>query len=152
VNLREGTRRLVLLLGAAGAILGGFVSYMELQPLARQSAKHNRFEQLANSQIVLQERENAKRDFPRITNPPITDSKGWQITVNSGGVGTIFWGSDYQVASIQTLDGQRLYPTPAPSAWTYLLVALFPILGFLIPWGAVRAIGWVGAGFAQSSK
>ena len=90
MNLKEGTRRLALLLGVAGAILGGFASYKELQPLTRQGAEHNRFEQLANSQIVLQERENAKRDFPRITNPPITDSNGWQITVNSGGVGNIF--------------------------------------------------------------
>jgi hypothetical protein len=152
MNLREGTRRLALLLGAVGAILGGFASYAELQTMKHQMADHKRFERLANSQIVRQERENAMRDFPRVTNPPITDSNGWQITVNSGGIATIFWGSDFGVASIETEDGQKLYPIPAPSAWLYLLVALFPVLGFFIPWGAVRAIGWVLAGFLQPSK
>jgi hypothetical protein len=57
-----------------------------------------------------------------------------------------------EITSIETQDGQTLYPTPAPSAWLYLLIALFPILGFFIPWGAVRAIGWVGGGFVAGPK
>ena len=31
MNLKEGTRRLALLLGVVGAILGGFASYLVLQ-------------------------------------------------------------------------------------------------------------------------
>ncbi len=57
-----------------------------------------------------------------------------------------------EVSSIETEDGQTLYPTPSPALWTYFLIALFPILGFFIPWGAIRAVGWVGAGFVQPSK
>ncbi len=72
--------------------------------------------------------------------------------VNSGGIKTIYWSKDYRAQLIQTEDGQNLFPAPAPSASRYLLVALLPILGFLIPWGAIRAIGWAGAGFVESSR
>jgi hypothetical protein len=67
--------------------------------------------------------------------------------VMNDGIKAINWSHDYEVQSIETEDGQTLYPTPAPAAWLYLLTALFPILGFFVPWGAIRAIGWVGAGF-----
>jgi hypothetical protein len=205
MNLREGTRRLALLLGVVGAILGGFASYAELQSVLEQRARHNRFEQLAALDVVQQERKELQAepndwqkvpddkwakyavksdDTPqidaktgeRVANPQtaehgpwekypekstahkyyITDEDGTVLTsqVWVGEVKTINWtmGKAYAVKSIETVDGQTLYPTPAPSAWMYLLVALFPILGFFIPWGAIRAIGWVGAGFVARPK
>jgi hypothetical protein len=71
--------------------------------------------------------------------------------VNRGGIETINWKNGYAVASIETEDGQTLNPTAAPSAWLYLFIVLLPLFGFLIPWGVVRAIGWVGAGFVAKS-
>jgi hypothetical protein len=86
----------------------------------------------------------------------IEDADGTVLSsqVDVGEIKTINWtkGKDYGVESIVTDDGQTLYPTPAPAPWLYLLIALFPVFGFFIPWGAVRAIGWVGAGFVQSAK
>ena len=64
MNLREGTRRLALLLGVVGAILGGFASYLFLQPALEQRARHNRFEQLANSDVVKQERKCRLLGYP----------------------------------------------------------------------------------------
>jgi len=198
MNLREGTRRLALLLGVVGAIGGCFVSCLELQQVLPQRALHNRFEQLAASDIVTMERKRiqARPDFipdpppgftldkatqvsPGVVLKPIpqhgraklsdaqpVDPNDWQTVqpqvdwstfihipseVNKGGVGTINWGTNYAVASIVTEDGQTLSPTPSPAAWQYLFIVLCPIFGFLIPWGAVRAIGWVGAGFTKSS-
>jgi hypothetical protein len=29
----------------------------------------------------------------------------------------------------------------------YLIPLLYPVLGFLLPWGVVRVLTWVGAGF-----
>jgi hypothetical protein len=82
---------------------------------------------------------------------PKSDSgyAAWPSEVNKEGIKDIFWTKDLGVNSIETEDGQTLYPTPSPAVWEYLLVALFPFLGFFIPWGAVRAIGWVGAGFVK---
>src|ERR1039458_6439074 len=66
MNLREGTRRLALLLGVLGAIAGGFASYLELQSVLSQRARHNRFEQLANSPVVQQARKSC---FERSATP-----------------------------------------------------------------------------------
>jgi hypothetical protein len=35
----------------------------------------------------------------------------------------------------------------AVAASGYLLIAFFPVIGFFILWGTIRAIGWVGAVF-----
>jgi hypothetical protein len=72
--------------------------------------------------------------------------------VNESGIKTVHWTKKLDVESIETDDGQTIYPTSAPPAWMYFLIALFPVLGFIIPWGAVRAIGWVGTGFFQPAK
>jgi len=231
VNLREGTRRLALLLGVVGAILGGFATYVELQTVLNQRARHNKFGQLAGSDVVQRERKcrlagmtsgcsddpyaataiqapagdpyaaTAELSYrPQKVKQTLHDPKFYELSsaaqqkvlatldpvyaqlplqeqvkvlqigrqkyggsaagattpvpseVDKSGIKAINWSQDYAVESIETGDGQTLYPTPATSAWTYLLIALFPILGFFIPWGAVRAIAWVGAGFVASPK
>lgn len=182
MNLREGTRRLALLLGAAGAIFGGFVSYFELQTVMDQRARHNRFEQLANPSVVQLARKSCfessapsehgpweKYQTPQESAPPlpteaklvppycfipVDDPNAADYTpseLNNGGIKTVHF-ENREIASIETQDGQTLFLTPAPSAWSYLSVALFPVLGFFLPWGVVRAIGWVGAGFFKPSK
>ncbi len=152
MNLREGTRRLALLLGTAGTIVGGFASYSELQTIREQAETHNRFEQLAKSpaaQHALQTLKLACAQDP--SDKQCGDEKYVPMSeVNSGGIKTIYWSKNYQLEWIKTEDGQDLFSTsPAPSKWEYLLLAILPVFGFLIPWGAVRAIGWVGAGFVK---
>lgn len=78
MNLREGTRRLALLSGAVGAIVGGYGSMLAV------------------------------------------------VDVHS-----------------------RTTPT---AAWEYLCIPLCPILGFFIPWVAVRALGWMLAGFFHPAR
>ncbi len=168
MNLKEGTRRLAMLLGVVGAILGGVVSYMELQTVLSQRERHNKFERLANSEVVQDERKCRLLGYTSgcsmIQLPPgatlvkqkytIEKSDGTPLTseLSKGGIGKIHWARDYSVESIETEENDYLYPGPAPDRWEYVFIVFFPILGFLIPWGAVRAIGWVGAGFIQSSK
>jgi hypothetical protein len=123
VNLREGARRLALLLGVVGAILGGFASCLELQTVLDQRVRHKRFEQFANSDVVKKERD---RRFPPparldqyaeepISGPhnPKNDAgyAAWPSEVNSEGIKDIYWSrEDLRVNSIQTEDGQTLYP------------------------------------------
>ncbi len=165
MNLREGTRRLALLLGVVGAVLCGFFSYFLLQSTLEQSADHRRFEQLANSDAVQQERylrftkgqtgdiPNAKPDDPYAGSAQSQGGKYvWPSEVNKGGIKKIYWTVGPSVSSIETTDGQTIYPTPAPGARSYVLIATLPLLGFFIPWGVTRAIGWVVAGFVQPSK
>jgi hypothetical protein len=74
--------------------------------------------------------------------------------LNEGGIKTINWakGWDYTIESIETENNQTIYPTPAPNRWLYLVAAILPLLGFVLPWGLVRAVGWVGAGFLATSR
>lgn len=138
-----------MLLGVVGAIAGGVVSYIGLETYLEQRARHNRFEQLATSDVVKQVRPS---QAGWVTIDPKTGERiQWDQQVDKGGIKTIHWTKDNEIESIETKD-EYLYPTPAPAAWEYLLIALLPIPGFLIPWSLVRAIGWVGAGFFQPLK
>ena len=165
MNLREGTRRLALLLGVIGAILGGFASYLDLDLLMPQLKRHNKFVQLTNSDLVKQEQKcrslGYASDCSQIPPPPpgfVLDKPKYSVEnadgtpldseLNKGGIKTIHWTKDYAVASIET-DSASVYAEPAPNAWEYFLAVLFPVFGFIIPWGTVRAIGWVGVGFVQ---
>ena len=150
MNLREGTRRLALLFGVLGAVAGGYVSYLELQGTLEQSARHNKFQHLATSDVVQQERKSQAGWV--VIDPKTGERTQWEQKVDKGGIKTIHWTEDQGIESIETQDGQTLYPTPTPAAWQYLFVVLVPIIGFFIPWGAVRAIGWVLAGFFQPAK
>jgi hypothetical protein len=155
MNLREGTRRMALLSGAVGAILGGFASYSELQTLLEQKASHNRFVQLAGSAAAQEALHSLKLTCAQDpSNKQCGDEQYVPMSeVNSGGIETIYWSKDYRVEWIKTDDGENLFATsPSPPAWEYLLVAIFPILGFFIPWGIIRAVGWVGAGFVAPLK
>ena len=163
MNLREGTRRLALLLGVIGAILGGFVSYFQLQPTLKERAAHIRFEQLANSSVLIQARmdcfpspKGAEIEGGKFVPPycaiSIDDPHAFIYTPsesNSNGMETVHF-ENREITSIETQDGQTLYPTPAPGAWSYYMIAILPLAGFFIPWGAIRAIGWVGTGFTAS--
>ena len=153
MNLKEGTRRLALLLGVAGAILGGFASYSELQSTLEQRAEYAEFERLAKSEVVQQARTSCLSDNP----PPGFGKLVSQPPVNDYGITGINWTQDCRADMIYTGTGgipgvDVFYPELGPRAWEHVLIAILPLLGFFLPWGAVRAIGWVGAGFIQSSK
>jgi hypothetical protein len=84
--------------------------------------------------------------------PSVAIAYTQESTVNKGGIKTIHWTSaEYGVASIEPEDGSTLDPTPAPTLWRYLL-ALLPVFGFVVPWGSVRALAWVGVGFFEKSE
>jgi hypothetical protein len=57
---------------------------------------------------------------------------------------------------IKTIDGEFLLPIAEPGASRYLLVVIYPAIGFLLCWGVARIVGfiggWVVAGFKRSSE
>jgi hypothetical protein len=208
MNVKEGMRRLALLLGVLGATLGCFASYVVLRDAMSARARYKAFELLATSDVVQQERRSVQEKHESFFRPWVgpwdqyrrppkdivatwksfsperrdellakmtpeqkhklrtvieqqTDEPpGWEVVpetpspseVNKGGIGTIRWTKDLGVESIQTADGATLYPTPAPTRWTYFLAAIFPVLGFVVPWGSVRVLEWVGVGFFEKPK
>ena len=131
---------------------------MLLQPVI----DHHRFERLANAPVILHERENQQRQSKLSDSPDqnpysrlLRDASPPTPTeVNKDGIRKFNWvgNGDWNVDWIETKNGETLRSTDAPARWTYWAIPLFPILGFFIPWGTVRAIGWVLAGFVQPSR
>jgi hypothetical protein len=176
MNVRKGMKRLAVFAGVLGAIAGGVASWIGLADLISTRARHKAFEQLATSDVVQQQRKllTAKPIsslHPGVVVTPISpgSTEGWVVTdspipppppgfipvdseIDKGGIKTIHWTRDYGVESIDMQDGQTVFPGQAPSLWSYLLVVILPVLGFLIPWGLVNAMVWVGAGFIEASK
>jgi hypothetical protein len=51
------------------------------------------------------------------------------------------------IFQIYLSSGEAVRRTEPPHPIAYLRLLLYPLLGFLLPWGAVRLLTWVGSGF-----
>ena len=216
MNIKRGMRRITLLCGIAGAIVGGFVSYDKWQDTSFQRWEYNTFEQLVNSAVM--QRQGAHcRDFlpsqpnlafsravsipwtsgtssPDTGKPDLDFSKAVDVPGTSGvtaaskspeepdqpAISTapafhvgdaipdgFIVGNDSievkgfavrgyscangRIVSIDTESG-TIDSTTMLSVRFYLLLALYPILGFFIPWAANRVLEWVCAGFVEHAK
>ncbi len=89
---------------------------------------------------------------------------GWRV--DKSGVKAIYFGggTDEQVAArwaghlsaadisyVETSEGIVNRSDP-PHLRSYLLTAAFPVLGFLLPWGAIKTVTWIGLGFSQTGN
>jgi hypothetical protein len=76
--------------------------------------------------------------------------KGYQVNV--GDVRTLHFDNKGKVAGFTKRNGQTVYDQSAPSFSKYIAPFVFPFLCFLIPWGTVKTITWIGVGFFTSLK
>jgi hypothetical protein len=209
MNVREGMRRLGLLLGVSGGIMGGFLGYSDAQNLCNVWTAHRKFESLmalpttqkvAHAASVYQNgpwtqyAESTQVDYDanrgEIKGPPdrpkskfggvpvddkIPSFDEWKaaadrykaqheaapetvprdffethgnilVSVKTGGIKGLMADKTGQVFSIEPNAGAWVDRTEAPPLKAYL-VLLYPAFGFLIPWGAIRVLTWVGTGF-----
>jgi hypothetical protein len=208
MNVKEGMRRLALLIGVLGTALGCFSSYVVLRDALGSRARYKAFALLGTSDVVQRERKKVQEERESFFRPwadpwdeyreapkdiaitwksfsperredllakmtpeqklklrTVIDQQTQQgqqdpyaeiampvSNVNESGIKTIVRKKDYGIYSIETEDGATLYSTPAPTLWPYLLAALSPVLGFVVPWASIRALAWVGVGFFERSK
>jgi hypothetical protein len=248
MNVKEGTRRLALLVGVIGLTAGGVASYATLSDAIEARSRYKVYERLACSDAVVQERKyllslhlspdavpdsinfaaidlsslgattastvtayphnappgltfvpasgaspaalnqsdsnsaggTGQRQAPAgavptslaSTLPPLPPGAVINFNVyapyggvvaplvpqsvasaaNKEGIKSVVWKKNLEVQSIEKEDGDVVISSQSPSLWTYLLVLIFPVVGFVIPWGAVRAIAWVGFGFVEKSE
>lgn len=169
MSSKEGVRRLALLLGLLGVILGGLVSYQEWNLVVTQRTNHKKFEDLANSEVVQRERNRRFQkdpgtgvmldmDIKYLTSQKARDGEfaAFPSKILEGEISEIDWNKDLQVSMIKTIDGEFLLPIAEPGASRYLLVVIYPAIGFLLCWGVARIVGfiggWVVAGFKRPSE
>lgn len=86
------------------------------------------------------------------SDPFASIAKPLPTEVDKDGIKAINWTHNLGIESIDTEDGQTLYPQRSPGIWACLVPLFFPVLGFFVPWGLVSAVAWVGAGFAEKQK
>lgn len=53
------------------------------------------------------------------------------------------------VQSIRRAAGPLVERTPAPAVADYFGLLIYPVFGFLVPWGSIRALTWVATRFFQ---
>lgn len=180
MNVREGMRRLGLGAGIFGAVAGGFISYTVLPPILEQRNLHKRFRSLVSSPAVVEYAEWLYRQegaFALMTIHPDPElatmrtdefnghcgpnGDGWW-RIDEGGIKKVYFSGGTkpglkpchdlsQVTAIETDDGWAGQIDPV-GVRAYLLVLGFPVAGFLLPWGILKALYWIAIWFAPTSR
>ncbi len=151
MNLREGMRRVGLILGGIGFCAGCFVSYYYLDPLLRQRAEAKQFQ--AEEVIIKNLAPRSRFDVDRARKSGYTNGEIIEYLSSVGQVP-----SGYSAIMPETVKADPLVRAArewgakpeAPSRWQYLPALAFPLLGFFLPWGAIKALTWIGTGFVTS--
>ncbi|MBZ5675535.1 MAG: hypothetical protein LAP61_14945 [Acidobacteriia bacterium] len=82
-------------------------------------------------------------------NQPITPW-GLVVEVNLDGIKEVVIDKAGSVSSIELLTGESIQRIEAPTLRAYLALLLYPVLGFFAPWGFIRLLAWIGAGFLST--
>ena len=122
MNVQKGLRRLGLVVGILGGMAAGVVMVMLLDQTNTKRADFKKFELLVAAQ------EEGKQIY-------LSDQTGEPIYVvlKNG-------------KSVSRPLGQP------PTLRDYLLPITLPFIGFLVPWGVVKAIRWILLGFTSRPK
>ena len=203
MNIREGMRRVGILLGAAGALVGGAVAFSQSQTVWGLRARHRRFEAVmatptmqkvaksvstraSQAQPVpdpptgytldpkptrggglppdavpagkfvpprLDQWEGAAREFDPVATEDVDGGECLLnahplLKGNSDGINKVHVDAAKLVTSIDLSTGEWVPRVDSPHLTAYLLLLLYPVIGFLLPWGGIRILTWVGIGFA----
>lgn len=180
MNIREGFRRVGVAVGFLGACVGVAFSIVNLDAIRTQRYQYEEFEALLNSHAVQKAIHDLKAAAQKsgpweeyaksgpINNP--TPSAGWELEprpfnafmtlkgasdgwpIIGDAVKRIYFGSDQQVNSITDSDMRRLYRTTSPHySREYLLLFVWPIIGFFAPWLLLTGLRWVIVGFISGA-
>lgn len=223
MNVREGMRRLGILLGACGGILGGCLAYSDVRTTWDNYTAHRKFESLMASPTV-QKVAKAAREYqngPWVNHGPsgwsgqlryqvdgtirgtatevpksgyiiapspeshqeaapgsvvvdpsevnewgdpripsfdqfkgelqlaerLKSEGGIVVSVNLNEIRRVIVDKAGLVVLVEPLSGEPVQRVDPPSLKAYVVPLLYPVLGFLFPWGVVRVLTWVMSGF-----
>jgi hypothetical protein len=176
MNAREGMRRLAIVLGIAGSLTGSVFGYQNARDVWNARSAHKRFESLAATPAIQKDvkelvdtiQKGQSKNLSTLSDeqlqvyknllestPPGERQKLARLDRRASGDGIDQFTIDPStstITSIQLSTGELLSRTPPPTLAAWIALPLYPLVGFLIPWGAIRALTWVGSGFFQSSQ
>ena len=155
MNVREGVRRLGIMLVACGAILGFIVGFSSSEAPWKIAAEHRRFESLMKSPTMRRVTNGAnglRADLSRSR----CDAFGLRelgglyllkahplIQGNADRIKGVHLDVARAVVSIQLSTGESIHRVAAPPLMSYIVLVVCLILSYLLPSG----ITWVRSGF-----
>jgi hypothetical protein len=144
-------RRLGILLGVLGCVVGIFTAYFELRELRRSSIQSEKFTSImASPDIRAAVDAIAQTDWFDENAPLNTQPQTATVNIKLGGIRqAVVDKKAKKVTSVTLETGESFYRTETPTLQSYLIPLLFPIIGFVVPWGAVRVLVWIGSGFSS---
>ncbi len=142
LNYRERPRKIAISLCLVGILAGGVVGELLRESMATATAaathQHAVFTALLNSpEVRAALAAKASGDSP---------SANEMIAVSGPWARDLFW-QDGHVAYFVLADGSFYFDSVRPPVWVFPMVLLCPVLGFLIPWGVMKGLSWMGVGY-----
>ncbi|MEQ1883720.1 MAG: hypothetical protein ABL967_01575 [Bryobacteraceae bacterium] len=175
MDIREGMRRLSLVVGFLGGSAGGFLVYPEVKPTWDACMYYRNFSDAASLPTVQKALKSARayRGAAHKLNyangeviepsppPHNTASKDtfWEdiefqargdkdVSINTDGISMLILDTAGEISSIHFSSGEVVQATVRPTFPFSLF--LYPILGFFVPWAAIRTLTWIGEGFFRA--
>ena len=159
MNVTEGMRRLGLLAGSVGMLVGLGMSYFWLRDYSERHKAQKEFDALLHSAAIKKlctpERlsENVTLDFIPLSTQPLNKDGIQAVHFNEARLTQQRKLSVEGIDWIKTSDGRYLHRTDIITWYkAYTLAVVFPFIGFVLPWGTILALTWVGKGFFMSPQ
>jgi hypothetical protein len=171
MNAREGMRRLAIALGVAGSFTAAIFGYQNARDVWNARSAHKRFESLVTTSAIQKDlkelvdtiQKGRSKNLSTLSDeqlqvyknllentPPGERQKLARLDRKASGDGIDQFTVDPStstITSIQLSTGELLSRTPPPTLMAWIVLPLYPLIGFLLPWGATRVLAWVGVGF-----
>lgn len=75
------------------------------------------------------------------------------VHINANGIRDVMMDGKGVVKAIHLATGEWVEESVVPPPLrSYAILFLYPILGFVLPWGAIRILTWIGAGFFEPTR
>ncbi len=136
LNYRERPRKTAISICLIGILVGGVLGELlreySARALAETTHQHLVFSALLNSAEVRAALASKNSSSPNE-----------MIQVNGPWARDVFWQDGHAVYFVLA-DGSFFFDSNRPPVWLFPMVLLCPLLGFLIPWGVMKALGWIG--------
>ena len=148
MNLYKGLGRAALVAGMLGALISMIPAWPMFEDVAQRRAVSMQFDTLLANPDVSLAVERAKKEGFRAVTVEFEDNLEINDTVKS-----FTLDPNGELLKFETPSGEDVYPRKriVPTS-EYVLPALIPIFGFLIPWVVIMGIRWAASGFFDASR
>lgn len=147
LNIREGMRRVGLTLGVLGAIAAAVLGWSEFRTLLRRREDALLYQKTTGTPLMRKVTQAARQQSKDWFAQNAPQSARQTLSIGSEGIQNVEVDQTGAFVSVGLIDGTTLYPSTEPAVLDYAEALSFPLFGFVVPWGSVRLLAWIGTGF-----